>query len=142
MWNAVQRVPYAVLSCVIYTAGSFAFAPRFPFAVVDMYAHMEGHHVGAVPVFLIDGKIGDVRDVERIQGIPPEAFSEKGIPCSMGYALDEIHYYVTEHSVPDDAPPGPLKVAFAWRRFALSETGPIEEPLQVIATGTAYRVSP
>ncbi len=142
MWNAVRHLPYAAVSCALYMAGSVAFAPRFPFAVVDMYAHMQDHHEGAVPVFLIDGRVADVRDVDKIQGIPEIAFSEQGIPCSMGYALDEIHYYVAEHSVPEDAPPGPLKVAFGWRRFRLSDTGVVEEPIRVVASGTAHPVAP
>lgn len=141
MWDVMRSLPCAALSCAVYMTGSLGFAPRFPFAVVDMYAHMEGHREGAVPVFLVGGKIADVHGVERIQGIPDLAFSEAGIPCSMGYAVDEIHYYVTENTAPDDAPAGPLEVAFGWRWFRLSETGVIEEPIHVIATGTAYPVT-
>jgi hypothetical protein len=107
-----------------------------------MYNHMAEHHQGAVPAFLIEGKVANVKLVERIQGIPDAAFNEKGIPNSMGYALDHIHYYVTEHTVPDTDPPGPVKVAFGWRRFRISDTGVVEEPVQVIASGTAHWVKP
>jgi hypothetical protein len=137
-WRSFERP--AAIALVVYTSASFAFVPVFPFAVVDMYARLGHRYEAAMPVVLIDGEQGDVRTLTDFRGLTPAALSTDGIPCSVGYIIDDLRNHLVEHVAAPDAPPGDTDVAFGWRRYHIDEDGVIvDEGLRVVATGTARR---
>ena len=125
---------------LVYMGLSALVAPRFPFAIVDMYARMGPRYDAQVPRMMVDGHEVDPDTLVDFQGFDPAQFDAAGRPSSRGWDLARMRNRVAQHAAAPGAAPGDVEVAFGWQHLSIDEAGTIlDGGFEVIARGTARR---